>query len=115
MKRGDVVLVDFVYSSGKTSKLRPALVIQSDHNNLRLTNTIVAQITSKLRRLNEPTRLLIDPSTPDGAGSGLHMPSVVTCENILTVEISLIHKVIGRLQASAMQRLDDCLKVALGL
>ena len=55
MKRGDVVLVDFVYSSGKTSKLRPALVIQSDHNNLLLTKTIVAQITSRLRRLNEPT------------------------------------------------------------
>jgi mRNA-degrading endonuclease toxin of MazEF toxin-antitoxin module len=69
-RRGDVVLVDFPFSSGGGSKIRPALVIQSDRNNQRLANTIVAQITSKLLHVGEPTRLLIDPAAPKGQQSG---------------------------------------------
>jgi mRNA-degrading endonuclease toxin of MazEF toxin-antitoxin module len=115
MQRGDVVVVDYQHTSGQGSSIRPALVVQSDHNNQRLLNTILVQITSKIRRLNEPTRLLIDPSTSDGKASGLHMLSVVTCENILTVREDLIQKVIGRLSAPLMQKVNDCLKASLDL
>jgi hypothetical protein len=33
VRRGDVILVDFPHADAVTSSLRPALVIQSDHNN----------------------------------------------------------------------------------
>ena len=35
--------------------------------------------------------------------------------NLVTVELTRIHKVIGRLPAATMQRIDDCLRAALGL
>ena len=54
LHRGDIVLVNFPFSSGTGSKLRPAL--QSDHNNQRLTtNVIVGAITTTTRRHHEPT------------------------------------------------------------
>jgi mRNA interferase MazF len=115
VRRGEVILVDFIHADRMTSSLRPALVVQSDHNNQRLHNTIVAQITSRLRHLHEPTRLLVDPATPEGASSGLHMPSVVTCENLLTIREDLIHHTLGRLSDPLMQRVNDSLKAAMGL
>ena len=70
MKRGDVVIIDSPFSTGKSSKVRPALVVQNDRDNRRITNTIVAFITGNLKRSAEPTHLLIDPATADGARSG---------------------------------------------
>ena len=115
MQRGDVVLVDFPFSSGTGSKLRPALVIQHDPNNQRLSNTIVAMITGTTHRTQEPTQLLIDITTPQGQQSGLRLTSAVTCENIFTVEQRLIARTIGRLPPDVMQQVDDCLKVSLKL
>lgn len=43
--RGEVVLVDYPYSDGTGSKVRPALVVQSDNLNLRITDTILAAIS----------------------------------------------------------------------
>jgi mRNA interferase MazF len=50
MNRGDVVLIDYPFSMGGGSKVRPALVVQADRNNLRLRETIVVVITSNLAR-----------------------------------------------------------------
>jgi len=83
--RGDVVLVHFPFASGRGSKIRPALVVQADHNNSRMANTIVVQITTNLRRVGEPSQLFIDPATAEGRPSGLVSPSAVTCENIATI------------------------------
>ena len=111
--RGDVVLVNFPFSSGSGSKLRPALIVQSDHNNQRLTNVIIAAITT--RRRHEPTQLFIDIGTPAGVQSGLLHNSVVTCENVLTVAQSLVHRKLGQLPPATMKQVDACLKSSLGL
>jgi mRNA interferase MazF len=113
--RGDVVLVQFPFATGQGSKLRPALVVQSDRGNARMTNTVVVQITTNLRRVGESTQLLVDPASPDGQPSGLLSPSAVSCENIATIHESRITRTIGRLPGQLMQRIDDCLKATLGL
>jgi mRNA-degrading endonuclease toxin of MazEF toxin-antitoxin module len=72
VKRGDVVLVPVPLTSGQRGKARPALVVQSDSNNQRLQDTIVALITSTTRRSQvEATQLLIEVATPEGRQSGL--------------------------------------------
>src|SRR5208283_5159486 len=81
MKRGDVVLLDYPYADGSGSKVRPALIVQNDGDNQRLTNTIVALITKNVSRAHEPTQLLIDVSTPEGRPAGLNQTSAVTCGN----------------------------------
>ena len=55
MRRGDIVIIDFPFTSGVQSKVRPALVVQSDQENRRLAKTIVAMVTGNLQRAAEPT------------------------------------------------------------
>jgi mRNA interferase MazF len=63
IQRGDIVLVDYPYTSSSETKVRPVLVIQNDRDNQRLKNTIVVQITSQTQRSLEPTQLLIKIAT----------------------------------------------------
>jgi mRNA-degrading endonuclease toxin of MazEF toxin-antitoxin module len=115
MKRGDIVVVCFPYVTGRAGKNRPALVIQCDRNNQRLSNTIVAMITGNISlATTEPTQLLIDPVTAEGRSSGLAYPSAVKCENVYTVAQQDILRSLGSLPTSLMARVDDCLRAALG-
>lgn len=115
-KRGDVILANVRFTSGVASKVRPALVVQSDQNNLRLTNTIIAIITTTTRRAQkEATQLFIDVATPDGKQSGLLYDSAVKCEHLETILQADIHRVIGSLSPAQMQQIDQSLKVSLGI
>jgi mRNA interferase MazF len=113
--RGDVVLVDYPFSSGGGFKRRPALVIQNDQDNARLISTVVAMVTSRTGRVHEPTQLLIDVSTLEGQLSGLRHNSAVACTNLFTIEKTLVRSRIGALSANQMAQIDVCLKVALKL
>ena len=114
--RGDVVLVSFPFASAKGSKVRPALVVQSNHNNTRLANTILVQITTNIGRADkEPTQVLIDPDASTGKTSGLLSKSAVTCENIATVDNSKVLRKIGTLSAEAIKQVNDGLKASLAI
>ena len=113
-RRGEVVVVDFPYSDGG-SKVRPTLVVQNDRDNARMAKTVVAMITGNLRRTGDPAHMLVDPTTPDGAGSGLNGASLVSCNNLYTIDQVAILRTLGRLSVAAMRKVDDCLKAALGL
>ncbi len=115
VQRGDVVLLDYPFASGGGAKVRPALVVQNDRDNHRLTNTIVVQITSVTRRALEPTQLLVELSTPQGRQSGLRQDSVVNCVNIITLEKEKILRRLGTLPESLLQQINVCLMTALDL
>src|SRR5207249_2162257 len=85
MTRGDVVIVPFPFQDKPGEKIRPAVVVQSDADNRRLANTILAMITGNLDDAGQPTTVVVDPQTPDGAGSGLRGPSLVKCYNPASV------------------------------
>ena len=113
--RGDIVLVDFPYSDQTGSKVRPALVVQSNVWNQVLDDTILALITSSHRRVGAATQCSIDISTAEGEQTGLRFNSIVQCENLITYDQSLTLRVLGSLSDSAMQQIDVCLKAALGI
>jgi mRNA interferase MazF len=116
MKRGDIVIVEVFFSDRTGSKVRPALVVQSDFLNRRLNDTIIAIITSSRRRFSgSGTQLQVDPASEAGKSSGLRAVSVVQCENLVTVDASLIHATIGHLSGSLMLEIEQCLKVTLGI
>jgi mRNA-degrading endonuclease toxin of MazEF toxin-antitoxin module len=112
MKRGDVVLVDFRFSDGMGSKLRPALVIQADALNRSRDDTILAAISRTQRFAH--TEVLVDVTTTDGQQSGLRHTSVIDCANLGTFDQQLIHHTLGALPLSLIQQVDACLKTALG-
>jgi mRNA interferase MazF len=115
MKRGDVVIVGFPFVDGRRGKNRPAVVLQNDRDNVRLTNTIVAMISGNIRHAAEPTQVLVDPNSQQGAMSGLHGASVVKCCNLYTVRQQDILQSIGRLSDALRDAVDQALIDALGL
>ena len=111
---GDVVLIDFPFSSGIGSKFRPALVVQSESLNGKLTDTIVVGISSKTMLADrEPSHVFVDPKSVEGMNSGLLQPSVIKCHRIYIIEQTAGRRVLGSLPAVVMQRIDDALKVTL--
>jgi mRNA interferase MazF len=115
MKRGDVVLCRFPHASPTASKLRPALVVQSDYYNTRISNLLVAGITGNLTNAGDPAHFLIDVATATGQQSGLQHNSLVSCINLAVIPPRFVQNRIGELPAVAMRKVDDCLRVALGL
>ncbi|HEY7315404.1 MAG TPA: type II toxin-antitoxin system PemK/MazF family toxin [Gemmataceae bacterium] len=112
---GDVVLVDFPYTRGAGSKVRPALVVQNDRDNVRLVNTIIAQITGTTHRALEPTQVLIDLNTSEGQQSSLRFDSVVNCVNLVTLDKTTILRRLGNLPDLLMRKVNEALRSALEL
>src|SRR5438132_5045214 len=110
VQRGEVVRVDWPYSDRTGSKVRPAVVIQDDPYNRLIADTVLV-LVSRTQRAVGATEVEIDPAVE--TQSGLRYRSVVSCTNLLTIEQALIGKTIGHLSASAMQKIDACLKKAL--
>ena len=115
MKRGDVVLASYPFASGAGSSRRPALIVQSDAYNQKISNTIIAQITSNLTRKGDPAHVFIEAESPEGKQAGMLYDSLVSCNNLATVDARRINRVIGSLSDDLMKQDDICLKVALGL
>lgn len=115
MKRGDVILVRFPHPSGLRGKKRPAVVVQSDAYTGRIGTLVVVEVTKNLTLANDPACLFIDTNTSEGKGTGLIHDSVVSCLLLVTVYADSVAQVLGELSPTMIQRLDGCLKVALGL
>lgn len=111
-KRGDVILVRFPNSDFKTFKKRPVLVVQADDVETRLSQRLVAVITSNLNRTGS-TRVLIVKDSPEGQQMGLVADSVVVADNLATVLDREVDRVIGT--CPVMDQVDAALRIALGL
>ena len=59
--------------------------------------------------------LVIDVGSPEARQSGLLKDSVITCENLATVDMGLVLRKVGTFPAATMQQLDGCLKASLAL
>jgi mRNA-degrading endonuclease toxin of MazEF toxin-antitoxin module len=115
MNRGDVILVRFPHPSGLRGKKRPAVVVQSDAYAGTVGTLIVAEVTKNLTMASDPACLFIDTSIPEGRATGLAGDSVVSCLLLMTVYADTVAQVLGTLSPTMKQKLDACLKVALGL
>lgn len=114
-RRGSIVLckVPMPTSELKEFKLRPSLIVSKDLNNRRLDDLIIAVCTSNISRSREPTQYLIEGD--EIIKTGIKVPSVVKCESLLTINKSMIIKVLGMLSENGIRRVNECLKDALGL
>ena len=90
MNRGDVLICVFPHAGGTPPKNRPALVVQSDHYNKRISNVLIAAITSNMKNAGDESHFLIDVSTAEGKQSGLSLNSLVSCINLAVVPSSLL-------------------------
>ncbi|KYC41162.1 transcriptional regulator [Scytonema hofmannii PCC 7110] len=112
VKRGDVILVLFPNSDLVTAKTRPALIVQADNLQTGLSQVIVAMITSQMFRVGHPSRVTVLLNSSEGQKSGLLTDSVVMTDNLTTIVLSSVYRVIGSLPTSDV---DEALKHTLGL
>jgi mRNA interferase MazF len=103
-RQGDVVLVLFPNSDLITAKTRPAVVVQADNLQTGLPQIIVAMVTSQMSRSQHPSRLTILIGTPEGQRSGLILDSVVMTDNLATVTLSAISRVIGSIELDTLHK-----------
>jgi mRNA interferase MazF len=103
-RQGDVVLVLFPNSDLVTAKTRPTVVVQADNLETGLRQIIVALVTSQMSRSQHPSRSNILIGTPEGQRSGLILDSVVMTDNLATVTISSISRVIGSIEITNLHK-----------
>lgn len=114
-RRGDVVVVDFPFTDKAEAKVRPAVVIQNDRDNTKLRKTVIVMVTGNLRRSGDASHVLVDPTDAVGTSSGLKFPSLISCNNLFTIEQAGIIRVLGHPSDTLKQKLENSLKVTLGL
>lgn len=73
------------------------------------------RVTSNLVNAADPAHCLIDVSTPEGQASGLDRNSVVSWINLAVIPPRNFDRKIGGVPEATMQRIDQCLKRALGI
>jgi mRNA interferase MazF len=70
-------------------------------------------ISSKTKGANHRSRILVSRATPEGRQSGLLVDAVIMTDNIATVAVSAISRVIGML--TNMNDVDGALRHILGI
>jgi mRNA interferase MazF len=110
-RRGEVYLVRFDPTIGREiRKTRPAVVIQNDVSNQYSPITIVAAISSQFSSPPFPREIVIEPEE-----SGLPERSAVILNKIRSVDRQRLAKKMGRISAQSMQRVDQAIRISLGL
>ncbi|MEG5033626.1 type II toxin-antitoxin system PemK/MazF family toxin [Microcoleus sp. AT3-D2] len=115
LRRGDVVLAQVPMPSTQLTqfKLRPAVIISADNLNQILDDVMVVPCTSKTTRPLTTTQYLI--TGDEIVLAGIRVESVVRCESIFTLNKSMITRKLGSLSNEAINYVDRCLMVGLGL
>ena len=110
-RRGEIYLVGFDPTVGhEIQKTRPAVVIQNDVSDQYSPITIVAAISSQFSEPPFPRKVVIEP-----ADSGLPKRSAIIASQIRSVDRLRLQKKIGRLSRQNMERVDEAIKISLGL
>lgn len=111
-KRGDVVLALFPNADLRSAKPRLAVVVQINELDSGLPQIVVAMITSQLARAGHPSRVMLRLESDEGRTSGLQCDSVVMTDNLATIKIAVVSRVIGTVP---METIDRALRHTLGL
>lgn len=105
--RSDIVMAVL---PGDYGEGRPALVVQSDAFNPTHANIVVCPITSHL--MDAPLfRISLRPS----AGTGLRSLSQIMIDKMMAIKRERIDQVIGRADGALMRRVDQALRIWLGV
>ena len=110
VRRGDIYYADLSPVVGsEQGGVRPVLIVQNDLGNQSSPTVIVVPLTSRPKRLRQPTHVRVDP--PEG---GLSRPSVVLCEQVRTLEKRRLSVCLGEVTPGTLNRVDAALRRALG-
>lgn len=108
IKRGDVILVEVVFSSGVGAKLRPALVLSTSDYNKSRGEIIISGITSNTKRLH-----VGDTEITAWEKAGLKVPSLATAI-LQTVTKDRVQKHLGQMDEKDFERTEKNISATIG-
>ena len=108
-RKGDVVLISFVYSDESGAKQRPAVIISSDAYNQHRQEMVISAITSRT-----DSALSGDHLINNWQEAGLLFPSVAT-GIIRTIKQSMIVRKLGTMSSDDLREIDKKLRASLNL
>jgi mRNA interferase MazF len=111
--RFDVVPVPFPFDDHTGQKVRPAVCLTNPIGTRR--HTVLAFITSVVPAQLETTDILLDPTIPGGARSGLRVQSVLRLHRIITVSTSIILRRLGVLDPTIQTLVQQQLRTLFSL
>lgn len=106
---GDVVLVPFPFTDQTGTKQRPAVVVSSTRYNAERPDLVIMAVTSQVR----PPGVAADVAIVHWREAGLLKSSVIK-PVITTIELGLVRRKLGRLEADDRRSLEDALHRFLG-
>lgn len=111
VKRGEIYLYDFGRNPGSIQNgIRPVMVVQCDAGNLASSTTVIAAITTAIKKRYLPSHILLSDNF------GLREPSMVMLEQLKTVNQEELTQHIGRVDNDCVLRhINSGLKKAMGL
>ncbi|SJM91685.1 PemK-like protein [Crenothrix polyspora] len=108
--RGDVILVDIVFSGAIGSKRRPAVVISTESFNKSGSKLIVVGITSNISVPFRPGDMLL----ADWSLAGLLKPSAVRGIIATVDKLDITHK-LGKLSSKDMSSVERSIATIIGI
>lgn len=109
--RGDVFYANLNPVIGsEQGGVRPVLILQNDIGNKYSPTTIVAAITSRIKKAKLPTHVELDSSS-----FALDKDSVILLEQVRTIDKRRLKEKIAHLDEETMAEIDRALKISLGL
>jgi mRNA interferase MazF len=110
LQRGDIVLIRFPFTDLSGSKRRPAIVLADYPPDM-----VVAFISSVIPTIIEPSDVILEPSSPFFAATGLKKASLIRLRKLATLEQSLITRLLGQLDPKLLKDVDQALINGLGI
>jgi len=111
IRRGDIFYADLSPVVGsEQGGIRPVLILQNNVGNEYSPTTIVAAVTSRLRKAKLPTHVELPASV-----GVLPADSVILTEQVRTIDRSRMKQKVSALDPRLMQRVDRAVEISLGL
>ena len=111
IRRGDIFYANLNPVLGsEQGGLRPVLIIQNDIGNTYSPTTIIAAITSKIKRAKIPTHIEINADRYH-----LEKDSVILLEQVRTIDKQRLKERVSHLDPGIMEQVDFAIAISLGL
>jgi mRNA interferase MazF len=105
-------MVNFNPGRGSEQKgVRPALIIQNDTGNQYAATTIIAAITSTIKKYPVTPVTVVVPR----AKGGLKEESMINLAQILTIDKGRLIRKIGQIEKEKIVEVDEAIKISLGV
>lgn len=109
-RRGDIYLANLnPFKGSEQGGTRPVLVLQNNDGNIYCPTLIIAPMTTQLKKVDLPTHASFERV------KGLPLPSMVSLEQIKTIDKRRVISYLGRLTKDQMAEVDAACMKSLGM